>query len=578
YTLERLQKHSNVSQVIENGMAVICICRKRITLKSKYNKSYLDSHVNRPGCNRSKGIRAITEFFVPAEKTVIPEQKHIFCKGLHEDIHINYIERVQFISLYSDALRKETIARSMFSDLFSENTSVRYALLNKDQREQLNEAERMQAKWKIEEKAIYAQLCETYTSNISEVCNQCISLNTDQVFHNALNKRPPVRENKKFIPKAHLSSHSLSNYLSNPDIAMLVSLTKSDESQPVSFWKTLAKIGECSAFHKKRAFEGLCEVMVEIAKRHEAGKGLQNLTYLEKFSDFISILASLSPRAYNLFRQNLAGKTIQNIRYKIIKFKYQTCVQNHDDIYTIVDKIQTKNAIASQVRVYLLQIPISKFPPSVIALIPNYGKENAEDIFNIHQNLLQIAAQLKLSILAFGADEIRAIIHQVFKHSKILTEDILNMATISFQFYNPLIFDDENNSDEILNNINSNQESLDNIINIENVFISVAATEINNDNWELPDSSNSDYEEGRLNLSFISQSLLNSTISIISDILDNESFIKINDINNEKYEAYTSQSIERRISRNQSQIPEKLNSNYTQSLVAYLSSNETSRP
>ncbi|CAG8588753.1 15409_t:CDS:2 [Cetraspora pellucida] len=207
-------------------MTVICICGKRIVLKSKYNEAYLDSHVNGPRCNWSSGIHAITEFFAPAEKTVIPKQKHI---------------------LY----------------IFLENTPVRYALLNKDQQEQLNHAERMQAKWKIEGKAVYAQNCENYTSNISEVCNQCTSINSDQ---NALNKRLAIKENKKFTPKSHLSSHPLSNYLSNSDIVKLSRLTKSDNNHSVSFWKTLAKMGECVAFNKKRAFEGLCEVMVEITK------------------------------------------------------------------------------------------------------------------------------------------------------------------------------------------------------------------------------------------------------------------------------------------------------------------------
>lgn len=127
-------------------MAVICICRKQIVLKSKYNETYLDSHINGLECNQSNGTHAITEFFVSAKKSVISEQKHILYKGLYEDIHINYIERIQFISLYSGVPYKDIIAWSMFSNIFSENTLVRYVLLNKDQQEQLNQAKRMQAK------------------------------------------------------------------------------------------------------------------------------------------------------------------------------------------------------------------------------------------------------------------------------------------------------------------------------------------------------------------------------------------------------------------------------------------------
>ena len=34
----------------------------------------------------------------------------------------------------------------------------------------------------------------------------------------------------------------------------------------------------------------------------------------------------------------------------------QTYVTSHDDIYTIIDQIKENNAIATQVRVYLLQV------------------------------------------------------------------------------------------------------------------------------------------------------------------------------------------------------------------------------
>ncbi|CAG8739242.1 9490_t:CDS:2, partial [Gigaspora rosea] len=81
-----------------------------------------------------------------------------------------------------------------------------------------------------------------------------------------------------------------------------------------------------------------------------------------------------------------------------------TRVSIHEDIYQIVDMIKSHNAIASQVRVYLLQIPIPKFLPCVIAMIANKEKETATSIFELHKKLLDIAAHLQLKILGFGAD------------------------------------------------------------------------------------------------------------------------------------------------------------------------------
>ncbi len=62
---------------------------------------------------------------------------------------------------------------------------------------------------------------------------------------------------------------------------------------------------EHRVFEKKAIFEGLYEVMVKVVKCQEARKGLQNLTYSEKYSDFIAILSSLNTQAYNAFQQNL---------------------------------------------------------------------------------------------------------------------------------------------------------------------------------------------------------------------------------------------------------------------------------
>ncbi|CAG8791340.1 4603_t:CDS:2, partial [Gigaspora margarita] len=116
-------------------------------------------------------------------------------------------------------------------------------------------------------------------------------------------------------------------------------------------------------------------------------KGLQNLKYSDQFSDFLVILASLSPRAYNIFRQNFAGRAIQNISpdlcfENVVQVKRLVDTLNYtsliiaisnntklkerlgfSSLYSCIvgstlsiEKTKSYNAIASQVRVYLLQI------------------------------------------------------------------------------------------------------------------------------------------------------------------------------------------------------------------------------
>jgi len=54
--------------------------------------------------------------------------------------------------------------------------------------------------------------------------------------------------------------------------------------------------------------------MLEIADHKQKNKGNQNLWYTENFTNFTTILASLGTRGYELFKQNLAGRTLRNIR------------------------------------------------------------------------------------------------------------------------------------------------------------------------------------------------------------------------------------------------------------------------
>ncbi|CAG8855204.1 9611_t:CDS:2, partial [Gigaspora margarita] len=203
-------------------------------------------------------------------------------------------------------------------------------------------------------------------------------------------------------------------YIYNQDIGDLLSIVNNTNTNDKScFWIKFAEIGQKGGFNNKKVFEGLCQVIAQVADCEQHKKGLQNLKYSDQFSDFLVILASLSSQAYNIFRQNFAGRVIQNIRLyrKYSPFAFynpELCFENivqvkrlvdmikytgpiiamsdntklkerlrfsslygcivgstlstkltkvslYEDIYQIVDMIKSYNAIASQVRIYLLQ-------------------------------------------------------------------------------------------------------------------------------------------------------------------------------------------------------------------------------
>ncbi|PKC03876.1 hypothetical protein RhiirA5_423078, partial [Rhizophagus irregularis] len=75
------------------------------------------------------------------------------------------------------------------------------------------------------------------------------------------------------------------------------------------------------------------------------------------------------------------------------------------DISNIISKIKNEKAIAKDVRAYMLQIPLPKFPPIIIALIPNKGNENSKTISQLHKKLIQeITPQLGIHILSISSD------------------------------------------------------------------------------------------------------------------------------------------------------------------------------
>ena len=137
-----------------------------------------------------------------------------------------------------------------------------------------------------------------------------------------MSKQDKPNHKKKFMPKIQLRSNPIAKYIYNQDVSDLLYLANNTgTNNENSFWTKFAEMGRNGSFKNKKVFEGLCNVMVQIADREQHKKGLQNFKYSEQFSDFLVILASFSPQTYNVFQQNLAGRTIQNIRYEYTIYK-----------------------------------------------------------------------------------------------------------------------------------------------------------------------------------------------------------------------------------------------------------------
>ncbi|CAG8613126.1 17738_t:CDS:2, partial [Racocetra persica] len=86
---------------------------------------------------------------------------------------------------------------------------------------------------------------------------------------------------------------------------------------------------------------------------------------------------------------------------------HETNIKIYDDISVTINKIKENNTIAKYVRVYILQVPLSKFLSVIIALLSNLGSDKTETILDIYKLLLDFAQELKLHIISIGSDGVQ---------------------------------------------------------------------------------------------------------------------------------------------------------------------------
>ncbi|GBC20966.2 hypothetical protein GLOIN_2v1787768 [Rhizophagus irregularis DAOM 181602=DAOM 197198] len=375
---KRLQNHPKVNKIITRN-EVQCKCGKIIRLHRAYNSRNLEKHSKTSNCLLTERIRPLTSYFVNSTKS-----HQISCIGLRDEKHLEYLQRIGGIIHYGGAPRVEVLAKELFPIKFDKNFS--WKKLTNNEKIKLENELVARAKWRND-------------------------FNSNCIRSNAIEQPIPKIENRKFTPKFIIKKNPIFKYLNDSN---LNELYYSVDSKQDSFWPILAEKGRQGVFKNKKVFEGLCKVMLEIANREQNNKGNQNLQYTENFANFTTILALLGTRGYELFKQNLAGRTLRNIRLhhaqsddaiintelcyeNMVRFKRfadslnyngpvaamtdntklkerlsysatlgcvirstlstsETKASNYKEIIAIIDKIKVKNAIAKQVRVYLLQV------------------------------------------------------------------------------------------------------------------------------------------------------------------------------------------------------------------------------
>lgn len=263
------------------------------------------------------------------------------CLGLYSDLIAKYVDRTP--ACYGGARRVEVIAKEMYPEKFPNKFTRKK--LKPSQKRALNRKIYAESRWRVDKdckyyylyfcnlyrsineylfqilligNAVRAKKCTGYSDSGKTICHECYTLKYDPILAHRLTIPKPAPKNLKFTPKFYFKNNSLKKYLQNQDLREIWSIIK--DNYDTNIWITLADKANKGAFKEKSVFTGLCEVMVQAAVRKDNNKGKQNIQYNEDFTNFLIILGSFSTRALNLFRQNLEGRTIQNIRYFLLAY------------------------------------------------------------------------------------------------------------------------------------------------------------------------------------------------------------------------------------------------------------------
>ncbi|RIB11011.1 hypothetical protein C2G38_2043025 [Gigaspora rosea] len=313
YSKDRLLKHEFCAHIINP---------KRVVY-------YLNRHVKSSGCKAKEGQRSIYNFFKSTKNNLVNEEDEedkwdsdIYNNMDDDDLlQVDEMDEKEEMNDNTLALIVSTNNETSSDKSMSKKRSLCQGL----QSEQIfNYIKRSPAQFggsrRIEvmarelfpNNAVRAKTCSGVAEK-GNICKECRYIRSDKNLCNRLLQKIPSSENIKFTSKFYWENSPLKNHFQNRDLRDVWNLLNNDNENQSNSWIMLADKAINGAFKDSPVFLGLCPVMSDAAERKAKKKGNQNMKYSEEFTNFLIILESISPRALDLFRQNLEGRGIQSL-------------------------------------------------------------------------------------------------------------------------------------------------------------------------------------------------------------------------------------------------------------------------
>ncbi|EXX56450.1 hypothetical protein RirG_216130 [Rhizophagus irregularis DAOM 197198w] len=300
----------------------------------------------------------------------------------------------------------------MFSDKFSCGTQFDFKKLNDDEIIQFNKQIAAESEWFIDRLGmcvrskfhIYYRVspvilvrsvnCER--RSYRQTCSPYSLIQQNPYFWSHVRIAVPDPKNIKHIPKFYYSNDPLLTYLKNNQIKQLNKLLGSISLKALDlFCQNLAGMTIRTIRRHRSASEDainnpdLCYENVARFKR---------LLDVLNYKGSVAAMTDCTKLKTGLQYLSKLGCIVRST------LNYSDCkIKTYDNIYNTVSNIKNKNAITKDVKIYILQVPLLKFLPIVVALIPTRNN-NAEKVFAFHQKLINIATRLDIHIISIGLD------------------------------------------------------------------------------------------------------------------------------------------------------------------------------
>ncbi|GBB85929.1 hypothetical protein RclHR1_12370005 [Rhizophagus clarus] len=358
---------------------VRCKCGKEIHLDQKFRDKNLTTHSELSNCKYSnKGQQSIKVFFKPKKIRVEEENiiiKKVACKGLYEDKYQEYV--LNSPAEFGGSIRPDIAAKELFPEIVKAN--FRLKSLGKTRCVDLKNYLCAYAIWILDKTtlSVRSKIYENFTTRESGICDECNKLRKNSRLNQVTKKQRATGKNICFISKWYLE-HPLNKLLLNTNLKSLwVSTDNSDNDAEI--WFKLAQFGKDGLFKEEKTFQELVALMKVAVNMKSLGKLYENIL---KVAQLIRALNWNGP---------IVGMTdCTKIRPKLTYSDELGCIQ--------------KNAIATQVRVVVLKIPMEKIPPLVIAMLPTNGESNAMKIYNLLMNVLIMSRDTGINLVSLGSD------------------------------------------------------------------------------------------------------------------------------------------------------------------------------